>query len=450
MTDLTDEGGPKRGIVLLCAALVVIGLGWFTWRGPVRAWTTGSNDLALLHSGAMAWLKGTSPYLPEQLDPLYLGAGGRPDYAPGVRGTQEWIYPPSADLLYPPPTFALLWPIGLLSWSGAKLAWILVNALSTAAIAWSLVRIAGWRWSEWRSLLLAALVLIFMPVTTTIAHGQTALPPAALVFLAQAARLSGRGRLCGLLLGVAVCLKPQVGLIFLGYELVKGRWKNALAGAIAAAVVSAVGIGRLMMAGVPWLAQLRENVRLFTTAAAGDPTGANPFRYQMLNLHPLLHEAIADRTVVTALVWALVGGAGLLYLALWRPWKEDRRELVSLSLAGVASLLVVYHRAYDAVLILPALVWCLDGLPGRALSPVSRRSPGWLIGMVAAMLGVFFVPGPSALFVLARDGRIPAALSAHWSWEPLFLMHQVWALLVLGGLMLVRLALLKRAAPKSA
>lgn len=84
-----------------------------------------------------------------------------------------------------------------------------------------------------------------------------------------AARNWGEAR--GGLLGVAVCLKPQIGLCFVVYYFVRRRWSVASTACVWAAVIAAIAIARLT--GVPWFAtNLQDNKSIFAPGAINDFT----------------------------------------------------------------------------------------------------------------------------------------------------------------------------------
>lgn len=399
---------------------LALALGFFAWRGPLRM-MQGANDLAVILASTRAWLGGASPYELSSADAAFMEAGGPANIRPAARG--------AFDLLYPPSAFVALTPIGLLSWNGALMAWGVLNGAALGAGVWGIVRAAGWKWNERRSWLLLIIALAYAPVHTNFAHGQTGLMVFGLVASSCGARASGRAVLAGVLLGLAAGIKPQVAAVFLAYDMFRGRWRVVASSLVVLLALVAVGIGRMELAGVDWLSQYRANIAEFALTQNGNPTRSNPYRYQLLNLHYPLHTLFDSRTLVGAMVWGIVVVAGVAYLALRRR-DEDRNDLIALTLASVASLLLVYHRFYDATLLLFAAALVLDRLPGLAWRVERGRAVSLIV--IAACTAVLAAPGSAALFVLAREGRLPAWLTGSRAWETMIMPHQSWAILMLG------------------
>jgi hypothetical protein len=130
--------------------------------------------------------------------------------------------------------------------------------------------------------------------------------------------------------------------------------------------------------------------------------------------------------------FAVAGVLSLLALPAWLRRQEDGRELLALSIGAGASLLIVYHRFYDAAILLIPLVWVF-----WSLASVEGRRFGWTRWAVLLGLLPFFVPGAAALYTLERSGRLPERLTGNVLWEVFVLHHQTWALvwlvLALGG-----------------
>ena len=399
------------------AALVLLG-GWgvFLYRGLVPGTITASDDFRVIYSSSRAWLYGTNPYDAEHLDALWRLARGSLDKLPSERGSQ--------DLLYPPPTFVLIAPVAAFDWPVAREVWAQVNLLSIGASIIAVVTLLRARWLSPATWIFVGLAIAFAPCITGVKMGQTSMLLTALVAGCHALRVCDRPVLAGVLLGLAAVLKPQIGLVFLAYELFRGRWWVAVPAVVVAGLVVAVGIGRLVVMDVPWLESLASNVRAFTTGAgAGNPLPENDDRFQMIDFRPIIHTFTDSRVVGSVGTWGLAGLLGLGALWAWLRKQEDGRELLAISIGATACLLVVYHRFYDAsVLLLPLgwVVWALGTEEGRRF--------GWT--RWAVLLGVlpFFAPGSAFLYHQWERGRIPDWVSENVLYEVFVLHHQAWAL----------------------
>jgi hypothetical protein len=103
--------------------------------------------------------------------------------------------------------------------------------------------------------------------------------------------------------------------------------------------------------------------------------------------------------------------------------RYPRDELLALSSVAVLTLLVTYHRYYDAVLLVLPLVWGFSAI-GSA-----RRVQAVTVVLLCA---VFILPVPSNLFDLQQAGALPAWVVQHPLWESFVLTHQVWALILMA------------------
>lgn len=406
-------------------ALLVFAGALFMVRGVDRAVRGGGDDLLLFYSATRVWLAGGNPYEPAAAQVQFIRAGGT-DLTPGpaARGNEA--------LLYPPTTFVLLVPLALLDWRAAKLAWLLLNLALFAASVVALVEMAEMRWRWRRTLLLIAGCLAFAPVHTSLAYGQTGLVGSALVILAEYARFKRQGTLAAIMLGTATALKPQLAGLFIVYELWRGRWRVAAGATATAAVVAAVGAGRLWLANVDWLPALRANVATFTTTGAGSP--GSPYRYQLINLHYPLNELLGPGSLVDALVAAVAILVIVAYVLIdWRRLRTPGAgaELLPLGLIATVSLFAVYHRAYDACLLLIPLAWVL-----RTIATGRRRLEPWLI---VILILPFFANAAPLLATLQARGMIPSEIAASAPWRALVMPQAAWALPILAATILYAL-----------
>lgn len=434
----TGFGRVALGALLAaCAAL-------FIYRGPYRAAQGGgSYDLVWMYSASRAWATGGNPYDIASADAAFVSGGG-PTTAQRFRPLERAAG--ASGLIYPPTTFVVMAPVGLLPWRAATLAWGAINVLAFGGAVWALLRIAGLRAGESRAIALCCACLAFGPVHTSIAFGQTAMLPVALVLLAQVAASRRRPALAGALLAAACALKPQLAGLFVVLEAMRGRWRVVAFAAATGAVIAGAGAGALWLRGIDWPAALRANVQAFAESGVGSPTRENWLRFQMVNLQYPLHELIASRAVVAGLSWGVVG-ALLAALALaTRPERAGRAgpvevaptpadNLLSLTVVACASLMAVYHRFYDAALLLPALGYVA----------VAWGRHAWARALPFALLsGVFLLNGTAALHHLSQSGGPLESLAGTALWRIVLMPHQAWAILLLGAL---AIALRSRPAP---
>src|SRR5947207_1779252 len=97
---------------------------------------------------------------------------------------------------------------------------------SARAVSWfSILLLSGLRPRDFRALLLILFCLAFAPPRNAMVMGQNALPATCLVIISASALRLRRNRAAGVLLALALCLKPQdAAMILLFYALI-GRWR---------------------------------------------------------------------------------------------------------------------------------------------------------------------------------------------------------------------------------
>lgn len=404
---------PRRRLTvaaLICLSLMAAAL--FVVRGPVRA-VQHSFDLVLIYPASRAWLIGSNPYNSADLDRVMTQSVSDP----ADRPTRQ--QDPS---LYPPATFVLMAPFAAMKWPAAKVAWMAANLGFLLMLVLGAIRLAEFKLTDTGTWVLAICLLAFGAVHTGFASAQLGLASTALIVLALVNSTAGRQIIAATALGLATALKPQMGALFFLCFVVDRQWKAlAMAVGLGLAVLLVGGL-RLQAAGYDWVSDLLWSVRTFSEGGQGDPSSVNMNRYQLVNLASLLHSFLDSRIAVKAIVWTCVAAAtAWSYTSVRRLRDRESREskLLFASVLSLLTLLMAYHRYYDAVLLALPLAWSL-----ARLSSWPRRS-----AQVALMLLIpLSVSGVGALNVLIRKGWIQPRVSDQWWWGGLVMAHQVWLL----------------------
>jgi hypothetical protein len=401
----------------------------FVLRGPARAVHVASqfNDLMPPYAQARAWVHGLDPYSPASLlrewppdAPFTLLA---PEVADGSLIAKRGM--PTG---YPVTSLVLLAPLCAISWTHAYALWIILNLLLFAVMVCALVGLSGFSYRDPPAMLLIAGALALAPFHTGIVTGNVALVAVELGVIAFWSSGRGRDVAAAILLAISIGLKPQIGVCFLLYYLIRGRWRVVGTAVAGLGLIAAVGLLRLEVGQTPWLANyLNDNHVLLQTGILANFTGVNPTRYGLVNLQVVLYPLLSSVNAANGAA-ALVGVTLLVgwIAAMWRTRPQAGFELLDLSAIAVISLLPVYHRFYDAALLVLPLCWALAS---------------WSRARVAAKLSLvvmlpFLIPGGTLLESLQASGRIPAAWAGRWLWEAVVKPHEVWMLLCLSLLLL--------------
>src|SRR5690349_14962632 len=351
---VADRRVRERAGRWLPALLLAAGAAYFVMRGPVRALAgMDGRDLTVFYTATRAWLQGFDPY-----DHAVLA---------DVAGAAGIVTEPSRSL-NPPTTFPLLAPWAALPWPLAQPVWTALEVVLVGVCLVTAMKLAGLRAGEPRAWLFLGFGLALAPFHTAISEGQLSIAVAALVLSGLLAIGRDRPIPAGVAVALAVALKPQMGLVFLGLLLVRAHHRALSAALVTLCIVAGVGAARLWLAGVDWLATLLQGL---AASHFADPTTPST---QRLNLQALLNVILPgqDGVLIQAATLALgllVGSAAAVAL---RRRHDREADLLAWSTAAVLTLLMVYNRSYDAVLLLLAVAWVFTR--ARPASPVTAAA----------------------------------------------------------------------------
>ena len=413
---------PRNQYGVLIGLLVVFGA-VFVLRGPVRAFTGGA-DLEHLYAAASVWLSGGNPYDGAQCVEAMRQAGAADPQRVG-NGS-----------FYPPPTIAVLSPLGTLGWDVARLTWLAINMIGCGVLIWALSH-----WLKISSLsrrwMLAALILLtWAPVMTALSLGQLSITAASCLFAGLILLEKGRAYLPGLLIAAGCLIKPQLGLGFLVLLGLRRDWLALGVAVVAIALFTGIGISRLMQTAPAWSSTLADNLaREQAPGGMLDASIGGAMRYQMCDVRPLFHLVLPGEWVsLAALLFVAVLAAIAIVKLIWLG--IARHTLLAVSGVGLLVLLPVYHRVYDAVLLLPLLALVVNQL-------MRQRSDG-LMALIGLMMLPLFLPLPSLLAVMHGRGVIPDNLHNNGLWRHVVLQHQSWCLLIAAVALVVWTCRLQR------
>lgn len=397
----------------------------FVVRGPVRYLRepTNWNDLSQNYTASRLWLKGQSPSDPRNFVALWKQQGRSRLELTDIR---THLAPMLGGLV-------VMAPVAALPWKVAKILWLAILLIAFAATVWALAQVGDFRWDELRTLAFIASCLVLAPFHTGLASGNaTVLVIGACAVAIWAARLR-HDVAAGLLFAIACSLKPQIGAFLVLYYLVRRRWQlffTAVASTLGLILFAAL---YLWLWGASWLQDYLHNARGFVTANhIDDFSSANPIRFTLINLQVPFFAITGHSSSANLLAFA----AGGLLVCAWIYWivrgDEHPPELLSLGAVSIIALLPVYHRFYDAGLLVVPLCWCITEIVGR---------PRTTVKIALLLMTPFLVPGTAFLQQLALHGRIPDAVKDSWWWDRVVMPHETWTLLLLSLVLLYEITL---------
>ena len=395
--------------------LLVLAGAEFVVRGPLRFVDapTNWNDVSQNYTASRLWLKGQNPSDPRNFVALWKVEGQSRLELSDIR---VHVAPPLGTLV-------LMAPVAAFPWRIAKIFWLAVLLAAFGMTVWTLALAGGFRHDEVRTLLFVAGCLALAPFHTGMANGNWTLLVVGACAAAVWAARDHRDVTAGIFFAVACSLKPQIGALFVLYYLVRQRWRlfaTALASTIGLALVAVL---RLQISGVSWVQDyVRNATGFFTANHIDDFTTANPIRFTLINLQAPFFSMTGRSSLANVMAFSV--GVLLMLCWLYLVIRHSNRHSDFLPLAAIVviGLLPVYHRFYDASLLVIPLCWCMT-------QPVGRRT---VSQFVLLLMTPFLVPGTVILQQIARQGRLPSAVTDSWWWNCVVMPHESWLLLVLS------------------
>lgn len=295
---------------------------------------------------------------------------------------------------YPPHAFVVLAPLALIPASVVPVVWAVLNAMLAPVVSWWLIR--DWPIRRDERVLVTALVTSWNAVMTGIWMGQFTL--LSLLFGVVALRTMPLPWLAGALLA-ASAIKPHVGIIFLGWALVRGHYRALMTAALwglMGLVVMAFWAGASPVEIVQtWL-----DVLAWMFGGVRPQQGVTAWWGLIADWVPgSVHSLLGNGGALAGLV--------VLGLALRVVAPRDTTGRVTLALIALWSLATLFHRRYDLILLAPAFA-CLWVAVRDAETPSRWQWAGLIVLHVALVVDVPWV------WQLVQGGRANPAGPLSW------------------------------------
>jgi len=271
---------------------------------------------------------------------------------------RPFIYPPSAALVFA--------PFGLLDYWAAYAGFMLLSGALYIHAAWRLSGRLG------ALVLLAAAPVVVLCALT----GQLSFLIGGLV--ASALVVRDRPVLCGVLLGVAAAIKPQLLLLFPLALALEGRWRVLAAAVTAGAALCLASLPLVgLSAWTDWLAALPRFGRLVTD----DPS----LMVNVMTPVGALHRwQVTGPLLVVAQAACVLAGAAVVG---WTFTRKTSPALRLTALIGGALLITPYAMTYELAVIAPAV----------AALATDVDDDHWPYSLLALLLLSLLPPGLAAL-----------------------------------------------------
>lgn len=395
----------------LVAALLLFATAHLLARGPIDVkGNFNLCDFAQHYSAARLWLIGQNPYDGPSLTVAWQASAPGPVIVP----LDYWYG------LLPPGAYVVLAPLAAMPAWAASVAWLALSVLAIFASLSVALSLAHVRASSLNGWIVISAALASAPFQTLLAVGQCSLFVVSLILLSIWCAQRGRDARAGILLAVAAALKPQLAAPFGLFYLCYRNWKLCGFAAVTCLALNLVGIAQLEWRGIGWWAAWTGNIAGSTRPGeANDPTLAGQWRHQIVNLTVLLHSFFTSKTLITILNGSIVAVLVGAYVWLVRRARFSADALLSISLLCALALLPLYHRSYDAAVLVVPLAWALSSLRGPL------RGAAWA---TLAALSIFLIPFDALLLAEQKLGLFRGVSQAWW-WKAFVAPHHAWAAL---------------------
>lgn len=408
------QSRPRERLNLL--HLVVLGLFIVVFlRIPLKA-TKDCRDFAIIYLSSTSWRQGDDPYRYENYPSRWLEADGPPDKIPA------W---PS---LYPVCTFPLIAPLTFLKWPVAKFIWILINCVAYLGLIMVLYSLGDYHLKVLPRIILFGALLLFPPALQAVLMGQPAILAILLGVLSWRAASASRGWGAGILLALSLCLKVNLGVIFLGYFIIFRQWKIVRVSLAVALIIMCVGVLKLGWRDFSWVSSWWGNSQVITQEwATNQPAARHPNIAFLMNLHYPLFRIFNSKLIVNVIVFML---GFIEFVILLRVYKYNESLLGNLTMLVTISTVVLlssYHRLSDASVLVLLIIFIIS----LAESPYRKYNK-----LIIPLFLPFFLPSPIYLNIFAENGTIPQSVAASWWWNALVVPYQVYALLLMSLVMM--------------
>ena len=379
---------------------LLLSSGIFTAWGSFIARTSpgGMADFKAVYYGARCLIQHSDPYKEAEFLRVYRAEGGELPSDPAMalmflRGVPVCINLPSA--------LFIVAPFSILAWGPAHMLWMVLVAGGLTLAAFLMWNLAG-SYSPGVSLFLICIVLVNSEIL--FALGDTAGIAVSLCVVAVWCFLKERCVPAGVLcLAISLAVKPHdAGLVWLFFLLAGGVYRKRALQTLALAVV--LGLPAIMWVShvsPNWMQELHSN--LLVTSAHGDLNDPGPASINFRNPNMIIDlqsviSIFRDDPRIYNPASYLVSGALLLVWSVRTLRSRFSPASASFALAAIAALamLPVYHRQYDAKLLLLtvpacAMLW-IEGGPIR-----------WIALLLNTAGVVLTADIPSASLILLTD-----------------------------------------------
>ncbi len=366
MNRARGNGARRDGLVLLLlGSLVFVFLGLALERTSQEPMV----DFRVMYYPARCLVQHGDPYNQPEVLSLYRAMGG------DSSSDSEKVRQIATRYIYLPSAFCFTAPFALLPWGPAHILWLLLtmgSLISASFLIWNQA-------AEYAPLAAGALLCLFLAnsellIISTNAAGIVVSLCAVAVWCFLRDRFVPAGILC---LALALAVKPQdSGLVWLYFLLAGGLFrKRALQTLLFTALLSLPALVWVWHAAPGWAQEWQSNMAaLSVRGGISDPGPTSLGGHGLANvisLQSVISVFRDDPGVYNPVSYLLCATLLLAWIVVTlRSRSTQARAWLALGAVAALTMLPVYHRQYDAKLLLLAipacvLLWAKGGLTGR-------------------------------------------------------------------------------------
>ena len=305
-------------------------------------------------------MRSSDPYSPAVMQQVYESEGGKYPLKPADAFLFRRALLVCVNL---PTSLFLIAPFAVLPWKSAVLIWMAINIVALPAAAYAIWGVAG------SSAIRPATLLIALALANSeliFAMANLSGIAASFCILAVVCFLENRFVRAGVLcLGISLVLKPQLGgLVWFYFLLAGGVYrKRALQSLLVVAALVLPAVLWVSHVSTQWPQELRANLHTLSAQGGVNDPGPDSLTFRSVDTVISLQSTfslIRDEPGFYNLASYLTCGLFLLAGAIRTLKSPFTKQNAWFALASVAmlSMLPVYHRDYDAKLLLLAVPAC--------------------------------------------------------------------------------------------
>jgi hypothetical protein len=343
--------------------LLLIGCAVFGLLGVAleNASPTPLSDFKTLYYPSRCLIQHHDPYMESEVLRIYLAEGGN---LPSDTAETRQI---ATQNVYPPTTLFLLVPFAMLPWGPAHLLWIMLTVGSlifASCLIWNLG-------ADYAPVLSGAMIgFLLANSEILIITGNVAGIAISLCVAGVWCFLRERFVLAGILcLAISLAVKPHdAGLVWLYFLLAGGVYRRrALQTLFVTIAISLPGVLWVWLTAPHWIQEMRSNLLAFSVhGGTNDPRFAAMGPKGVIDLQSAISVFRDDPRIYNPVSFLVCAPLLLIwgFLTL-RSRSSQAKSWLALAAISAFSLLPVYHRQYDAKLLLLTVPACAMLWAGR-------------------------------------------------------------------------------------